>query len=71
MYDNQLAVVRLRYYGGKVTHFSTSKDMMGREQWQTMYPDTPHPTMEFKDGQLAKEYKYKVSVSGTTVYFNL
>lgn len=71
VYQNQLAVVRLRYYGGKITHYSTSRDMMNREQWQSMYPDNPHPTMGFTDGQLAREYKYKVSVSGTTVYFNL
>ena len=71
VYQNQLAVVRLRYYGGKITHYSTSRDIMNREQWQSMYPDNPHPTMSFTDGQLAREYKYKVSVSGTTVYFNL
>jgi hypothetical protein len=71
VYNNQLALVRLRYYSGKITHFSTSRDMMNREQWQTMYPDNPHPTNSMLDGQLAREYKYKVSVSGTNVYFNL
>jgi hypothetical protein len=71
VYNNQLAVVRLRYYGGKITHYSTSKDMLNREQWQSMYPDNPHPTNSMLDGQLAREYKYKVSVGGTNVYFNL
>ena len=71
VYNNQLALVRLRYYNGKIMNYSTSRDMMGREQWQSMYPDNPHPTMEFQDGQLAREYKYKVSVSGTIIYFNL
>ena len=71
VYNNQLAVVRLRYYAGKIVNYSTSRDMMGREQWQSMYPDTPHPTMELQDGQLAREYKYKVSVSRITIYFNL
>ena len=71
VYNNQLAVVRLRYYGGKVTHYSTSRDMLNREQWQSMYPDNPHPTNSMLDGQLAREYKYKVSVGGTNVYFNL
>jgi len=71
VYNGQLAVVRLRYYEGKITHVSTSRDMMGREQWQTIYPDTPRQTMSMVDGQLAREYKYKVSVSGTTVYFNM
>ena len=32
VYNNQLALVRLRYYSGKITHFSTSRDMMNREQ---------------------------------------
>lgn len=71
VYYNQLALMRLRYYNGKIMSYSTSRDMLGREQWQSMYPDNPHPTMEFQDGQLAREYKYKVSVTGTTVYFNL
>lgn len=71
VYNNQLAVVRLRYYGGKITHYSTSKDMMNREQWQSMYPDSPHPTNSMLDGQLAREYKYKVSVGSTNIYFNL
>ncbi len=71
VYNNQLAVVRLRYYGGKITHYSTSKDMLNREQWQSMYPDNPHPTNSMLDGQLAREYKYKVSVGGTAIYFNL
>ena len=71
VYNNQLAVVRLRYYGGKITHYSTSRDMLNREQWQSMYPDNPHPTNSMLDGQLAREYKYKVSVGGTNVYFNL
>lgn len=71
VYNNQLAVVRLRYYGGKITHYSTSKDMMGREQWQSMYPDNPHPTNSMADGQLAREYQYKVSIQSTTIYFNL
>lgn len=69
--NNQLAVVRLRYYEGKITHVSTSRDIMGREQWQTIYPDSPHQTMSMIDGQLAREYNYKISVSGTTIYFNL
>lgn len=71
VYNNQLAVVRLRYYGGKVTHYSTSRDILNREQWQSMYPDNPHPTNSMVDGQLAREYKYKVSVGDTNVYFNL
>ena len=71
VYNNQLAVVRLRYFNGKITHYSTSRDMANREQWQSMYPDNPHPTHTTIDGQLAREYKYKVSVQGTTIYFNL
>ena len=71
VYGNQLAVIRLRYFGGKITHISTSKDMMGREQWQQIYPDNPHPTMSIQDGQLAREYKYKISAGGTVIYFNL
>lgn len=71
VYNNQLAVVRLRYYGGKVTHYSTSRDILNREQWQSMYPDNPHPTNSMVDGQLAREYKYKVSVGNTIIYFNL
>lgn len=71
IYNNQLAVVRLRYFNGKITHYSTSRDMTNREQWQSMYPDNPHPTHTTIDGQLAREYKYKVSVQGTTIYFNL
>lgn len=69
--NSQLALIRLRYYGGKITHYSTSRNMLNREQWQNMYPDSPHPTNSAIDGQLAREYKYKVSVSGTNIYFNL
>ena len=71
VYNNQLAVVRLRYFNGKITHYSTSRDMINREQWQSMYPDNPHPTNSMVDGQLAREYQYKVSVQGTNIYFNL
>lgn len=71
VYNNQLAVVRLRYFNGMITHYSTSRDMTNREQWQSMYPDNPHPTYAMIDGQLAREYKYKVSVRGTSIYFNL
>lgn len=71
VYNNQLVVVRLRYFNGKITHYSTSRDMANREQWQSMYPDNPHPTNTMIDGQLAREYRYKVSVRGTTIYFNL
>lgn len=48
-----------------------AQNYRGSDADRMMYPDTPRSTMEFTDGQLAKEYKYKVSVSGTTVYFNL
>ena len=71
VYNNQLALIRLKYSNGKITHYSTSRDITGNEQWQTMYPDNPHPTMEITDGQLAREYKYKVTIQRTTVYFNL
>ena len=69
--NNHLAVIRLRYFDSKITHYSLSRDNMNREQWQSIYPDYPHPTIYMIDGQLANEYKYKVSVSGTTVYFNM
>lgn len=69
--NQQQAIVRLRYIGGKITHYSTSRDILGKENWQPIYPDNPHPTMSLQDGQMAKEYGYKVSIGGTTVYFNL
>ena len=69
--NGQLAIIKLRYFGGKITHYSTSRDFLGKEQWQSTYPDNPHPTIGTVDGQLAREYKYKATVQGTTVYFNL
>ena len=71
VHQNQLAVIKLRYFSGKITHFSTSRDITGKEQWQTTMPDNPHPTIETVDGRIAREYKYKATVQRTTVYFNL
>lgn len=71
VYNSQQAVVRLRYYGGRITGYSTSKDALNREQWISIYPDNPHSTMEIQDGNLARDYKYKVSGDGKVFYFNL
>lgn len=70
VYNSQQAVVRLRYYNGQITAYSTSRDALNREQWISIYPDTPHPTMEIQDGNLARDYKYKVSGDGRVFYFN-
>ena len=71
IYNGQQNLVVLRYTGGKVTHYAVSKDAMGNYDWQTMYPDNPHPTNSMQDGSMASAYKYKVSVQGTTIYFNM
>ena len=33
VYNSQQAVVRLKYYSGRITAYSTSKDALNREQW--------------------------------------
>lgn len=66
----QPVAVKLKYSNGRITAYSTSKDMLHKEQWNNIYPDNPHPTMELQDGEYAREYKYKVSGAGTTFYFN-
>ena len=71
VYNSQQAVVRLRYYNGQITAYSTSRDALNREQWISIYPDTPHLTMEIQDGNLARDYKYKVSGDGKVFLFNL
>ena len=71
IYNGQQNLVILRYSGGKVTHYAVSKDAMGNYDWQTMYPDNPHPTNSIQDGSMASAYRYKVSVQGTTIYFNM
>ena len=71
IYNGQQNLVILRYSGGKVTHYAVSKDAMGNYDWQTMYPDNPHPTNSIQDGNMASAYRYKVSVQGTTIYFNM
>ena len=71
IYNGQQNLVILRYSGGNVTHYAVSKDAMGNYDWQTMYPDNPHPTNSIQDGSMASAYKYKVSVQGTTIYFNM
>ncbi len=71
IYNNQQNLVVLKYSGGKITHYATSKDAIGNYDWQTMYPDNPHPTNSIQDGSMASAYKYKISVQGTTIYFNM
>lgn len=71
IYNGQQNLVVLRYNSGKITHYATSKDGMGNYDWQTMYPDNPHPTNSIQDGNMASAYKYKISVQGTTIYFNM
>ena len=71
IYNGQQNLVILRYSGGKVTHYAVSKDAMGNYDWQTMYPDNPHSTNSIQDGSMASAYRYKVSVQGTTIYFNM
>ena len=69
--NGQQNLVVLRYFGGKVTHYAISKDYTGKYNWQTMYPDNPHPTNSYQDGNMARAYKFKVSAQGTTIYFNM
>lgn len=71
VYNSLQTVVRLRYFNGQITAYSTSRDALNREQWISIYPDTPHPTMEIQDGNLARDYKYKVSGDGKVFLFNL
>ena len=69
--NGQTALCMLRYFGGKITHYAVSKTYTGQYDWQTMYPDNPHPTNSIQDGSMASAYRYKVSVQGTTIYFNM
>ena len=71
IYNNQQNLVVLNYSGGKITHYATSKNAVGNYDWQTMFPDNPHPTNSIQDGNLASVYKYKISIQGTTIYFNM
>lgn len=71
VYNSQQTVVKLRFFNGQITAYSTSRDALNREQWISIYPDTPHPTMDIQDGNLARDYKYKVSGNGRVFYFNL
>lgn len=70
-YNGQTAIVMLRYSNGNITAYSTSQDQLGRYNWQSMYPDNPHPTNSTQDGMAARNYKYKVAIGNTWVYFNL
>ena len=71
IYNGQQNLIILKYSGGRITHYAVSKTMTGQYDWQSMYPDNPHPTNSMQDGSMARSYRYKVSVEGTTVYFNL
>ena len=71
VYNGQQTLINLRYVGGKITHYALSKDALGRLNWQTMYPDNPHPTNHLQDGNMSRAYKYKITIESTTVYFNL
>lgn len=68
---NQLVTCRLRYYSSQIWAYSTSKDALHRENWTNIYPQTPSQTISIQDGDYARDYKYKVSASGLTFYFNL
>ena len=68
---NQLVSCRLRFAGGRVWAYSTSKDALNRDIWKDFYPQSPSSTIQIQDGDNAREYKYKISTSGLTFYFNL
>lgn len=69
--NGQTAICVLRYYGGNITAYAVDKTFTGDYNWQSMYPDSPHPTNSYEDGSWYRSYNYKVSVGGTYVYFNL
>lgn len=70
-YNGQTSLVNLRYTNGKVMAYSTSQDQFGHQNWREMYPDNPHPTDTYEDGRVAYNYRYKVSIGNTWVYFNM
>lgn len=70
-YNGQTSLVNLRYTNGKVMAYSTSQDQFGHQNWRDMYPDNPHPTDTYEDGRVAYNYRYKVSIGNTWVYFNM
>lgn len=68
---NQLVSCRLRFASDRIWAYSTSKDALNREIWKDFYPQSPSPTIPIQDGDNAREYKYKISTSGLTFYFNM
>ncbi len=69
--DGRTSLVNLRYHNGQIWNYSTSQNQLGQQNWQSMYPDNPHPTNSTQDGMAARNYRYKVSIGGTYVYFNM
>jgi hypothetical protein len=69
--NGQTATCVLRYNGGQITAYAVDKTFTGDYNWQSMYPDNPHPTNSYQDSNWYRNYSHKVSVNGTYVYFNL
>lgn len=69
--NGQTAICMLRYMNGKINAYAVNKTYTGQYDWKNTYPDNPHPTNSYQDGSWYRSYSYKVSVGGTTVYFNL
>ena len=69
IYNGQQNIIMLRFYGGNVMNYATSKGYNGYNWQNVSRPDNARSTT-YQDGSMQRAYKYKVDVDGTTVYFN-
>ena len=68
---SQLVSCRLRLFTGRITAYSTSKNIMHQEEWNNIYPESPRQTVSAIDGNLAEDYKYTINSAGMKFYFNM
>lgn len=69
IYNGRQNLMMLRFYGGTVMNYATSKGFNGHNWQNVSRPDNARPTT-YLDGDMQRSYNYKVDVDGITVYFN-
>lgn len=72
--DNQVKeLVRLAYSEGRIRAYSYSRDMIGREDWNSIVPTTPSGILPYERNKFTDnhQFKNKITVKGGTIYFNI
>lgn len=64
----KLVRIKIKINGSSVTHYSTGKDYLGKEQWHFVTNASIRKTNSSFDGELAREFDYTATLNISNGY---